>query len=271
MPIDRELVEGFLSKVDAQIVPAITAGAPRFQEHQKLLAKYQAARTDWNERKVEHIREITAAVNELCIARLILDDNKVISASYEPQLEGTARTIDFLVCLVGTEARIFYDMKTVQPEERDAWDRYERAKSMSWFTTHTELELEQEGMGGEIAHELFASREKFLDYTLELEVKIRSLPKHTLTYFRLIFCSNGVQWRRDHLEDFTDFYFSGHCRADDTLGSMQTHYMAENGVTFDRSIHGFCYFARKRLSLAPDAFRCDVRGPKFPWEVSHEG
>lgn len=263
MPIDRELVKGFLAKVDAQIAPAITAGAPRLHGHQKLLAKYQAARTDWNDGKVEHIREITAAVNELCIARLILDDKRVISASYEPQLESTAKTIDFLVCLVGTEACIFYDVKTVQPEARDAWDRYERAKSKGWFTPHTELALEQEGMGGEIAHELFASREKFLDYTLELEAKIRSLPTQTPTYFRLIFCGNGVQWRRDHLEDFADFYFSGHNRADDTLGSMQSHYMAEKRITFDRSIHGFCYFFRKQLGTTEKAFRCDVRGPNF--------
>ena len=177
MPIDRELVEGFLSKVEAEIIPAITASAPRLQGHQKLLDKYQAARTYWKDETVEHIQGITAAVNQLCIARRILEDKKVTSASYEPQLDGTAKTIDFLVCLVGSESRIFYDVKTVQPEERDAWDRYKRMKSKGWFAPHAKLELEQEGMGGEIAHELFASREKFLDYTLELEAKIRLLPK----------------------------------------------------------------------------------------------
>ena len=266
MPIDCELVQKFLREVDSQIVPSISDGAARLQGHQKLLSKYQAACTAWNDRKVQHVQDITSVVNELCIARLILTDKKVTSASYEPRLEGTAKTIDFLVCLVETEARIFYDVKTVQPEERDAWDRYERAKSKGWFTPHTKLELEQEGMGGEIAHELFASREKFLDYTLELEAKIRSLPMQTLTYFRLIFCGDGFQWRRDHLEDFADFYFSGHSRADDYLGSMQAHYMAEKGIALDRSVHGFCYFFRKQPSTAGNAFRCDVRGPKVPWE-----
>lgn len=268
MPIDRGLVEGFLSKVDAEIVPAITAGASRLQGYQKLLAKYQAARTDWNDRKVEHVQDITPVVNELCIARLILDDNRVRSASYEPQLEGTAKTIDFLVCLVGTEARIFYDVKTVQPEERDAWDRYQRFRENSRFTPHTELELEQEGMGGQIAHELFASREKFPVYTVELEKKIRSLPVANSTCFRLIFCGNVVQWRRDHLEDFADFYFSGRFREDDSLGSMQTHHMAEKRITFDRSIHGFCYFFRKQLSTTEKAFGCDVRGPNFLGSLS---
>lgn len=271
MPINREFVDKFLTEVDAQIVSTITAGAPKLQGHQKLLAKYHAACAAWHSESVNHVQGITATVNELCVAKLILDDKKVTSASYEPQLEGTAKTIDFLVCLVGTEARIFYDVKTVQPEKGDAWNRYENMKSKGWFTPHTSLELEQEGMGGEIAHELFASREKFLDYTLELEAKIQSLPMQTLTNFRLIFCGNGIQWQRDHLEDFAAFYFSGHSRADDTLGSMQSHYMAEKGITFDRSIHEFCYFARERLKTEIDVFGCDVRGPRLPWEGAHEG
>lgn len=271
MSIDRELVQKFLREVDSQIVPSISSGAARLQGHQKLLSKYQSACTAWNNRKVQHVKDIASTVNELCIARLILNDKKVTAASYEPQLEGTGQSIDFLVFPAGSEARIFYDVKTVQPEERDAWDRYKRAQSMSRFALHTELCLEQKAMGGEIAHELFASREKFLEYTIELEAKIRSFPKKALTYFRLIFCGNGHQWRRDQLEDFADFYFSGHCRADDALGPMQTHYMVEKGITLDRSIHGFCYFARKSPDTIVDAFQCTIRGPRFPWEVSHEG
>ena len=50
------------------------------------------------------------------------------------------------------------------------------------------------------------------------------------------------------------------------LGSMQTHYLAEKGITFDRSIHGFSYFARKSPRTVVDAFQCDIRGPKFPWK-----
>ena len=210
-------------------------------------------------------------VNELCIARLILDDNKVESASYEPQLERTAQTIDFLVCLVGSDTRIFYDVKTIQPEGRDKWDSYEKAKNSGWFTSNTHLALEREGMGGAIFHDLQASRQKFIDYTLELEEKIRPLSNCERTYFRPIFCGDGFQWRCDHLEDFADCYFFGHSRADDTLGAMQTHYMEEKGLNFDRSIHGFCYFERKRSSTAVAAFKCDVHGPMFPWQVSTEG
>jgi hypothetical protein len=271
MSIDCELVEKFLREVESEILPSISAGATRLQGHQKLLANYHAARVAWQSGSVDHVQGITAAVNELCIARRILDDNKVESASYEPQLKSTRKTIDFLVYLVGSDARIFYDVKTIQPEGLDKWDSYKRAKDSGWFTPNTCLALEQEGMGGAIFHELLASRQKFIDYTLELEEKIRPLSNCKRTYFRLVLCGDGFQWRRDHVEDFADFYFFGHCRVDDTLGAMQTHYMEKKGINFDRTIHGFCYFERKRSSTAVAAFKCDVHGPKFPWQVSTEG
>jgi hypothetical protein len=122
------------------------------------------------------------------------------------------------------------------------------------------LELNKELLGGEIAHDLFASREKFHDYTLQLEGKTRAMPKETVNCFRLVFCGDGVQWHRDQLEDFADFYFSGQYRADDSLGSMQSYHMTRKDIKFDRSIHGFRYLARKMRSLTPD-FRSDVRGP----------
>jgi len=271
MPIDRELVQKFLLEVGTQIIPAISAGAAKLDGRQKLIAKYQAACSAWVSRNVDHVQDITTWVNELCIARLILGDSKVRSASYEPPLEDTKKTIDFLVCLVGTQANIFYDVKTIQPELRDAWGRYKEFEERGRFTPHTELELEEEGMGGEIAHGLFASRQKFLDYTLELEGKIRAIPKNAQSYFRLVFCGDGVQWRQDHLEDFADFYFSGQYRPDDALGSMQAHNMVDKKITFDRSIHGFCYFERKRLALEPKVFRRDVRGPMLPWDKPQSG
>ncbi len=243
MPINRERVQKFLYEVDSEITPSICADAGRLNGYKKLLDIYRAACTAWHNRSVEDIQGITAAVNEMCIARLILKDNQVGNAFYEPHLKGTNKTIDFLVNLVGREARIFYDVKTVQPTKQDAWDRYTNFQKEGWLTPHTELELEQEAMEGEIAHELFASRQKFLDYTLELEEKIRAIPKNPQDYFRLVFCGDGVQWRSDYLEDFADFYFSGHCRADDTLGSMQTHYMVANEIIFDRIIHEFCHLS----------------------------
>lgn len=264
MPIDRELVNQFLLEVDAQIIPTLSAGATKLDGCQRLIAKYHPERDAWLNESVEHIRGITAFVNEMCFAMQILGDQKISKAFYERPLEGTGQTIDFLVTVDGSEARIFYDVKTIQPESLDAWNKHKKFKDSGRFTLDTELELEEEGLGGEIAHERFASRQKFLDYTLELEGKIRAIPKNDQNYFRLVFCGDGVQWRCDHLEDFADFYFSGQYRPDDALGSMQAHSMVGREIAFDRSIHGFCYFERKRLGLEPKAFRRDVRGPLFP-------
>lgn len=264
MPIDREKVQQFLLQVDAEIVPVLGAGATKLLGCQKLVANYQAACTAWHSGSVGHIQDITTWVNELCIARRILASNKIRSAHYEPPLEGMEKTIDFLV--VRNEAGIFYDVKTVQPSIKDTWDRYERFKKKSRFTSGTELDLDKGSLGGEIAHERIASREKFLDYTLELEAKIRAIPKENGNRFCLVFCGDGVRWRRDHLEDFADFYFSGQCRQDDSLGSMQSHHMMEKGMAFDRSIHGFCYFERKICSPNPTVFQCGIRRPRIPWE-----
>lgn len=259
------MVERFLSDVDAEIVPAIEAGATRLRGHRKLVGRYRSECAAWRSGNVDHVRGITEAVNELCIAKLVLEDQNVTRAEYEPQIEGADRTIDFLVHPATANARIFYDVKTIQPEERDAWERYQRAMDEGRFTPNTELVLDREWMGGEIAHELFASREKFLEYTLELEAKIRQVAGGDQTYFRIVFCGDGFQWRRDHLEDFSDFYLAGRYRPDDSLGAMQAHYLRMKGITLDRSIHGFCYLQRARPSVTVAAFTCDVRGPKLPF------
>lgn len=266
MPIDRESVQKFLLEVDAEIVSAVGASAAKLHGFQKLISKYHAERDAWLNGRVVHIRGITSFVNEMAFAKLILDDPKVREAHYEKGLEGTGKTMDFLAVLVKNEARIFYDVKTIQPESLDAWNKYKKFEESGWFTLDTELELEEEGLGGEIAHDLFASRRKFLDYTLELEEKIRAMPNENGNRFCLVFCGDGIRWRRDHLEDFADFYFSGQCRQDDSLGSMQSHHMMEKGKAFDRSIHGFCYFERKICSPNPTVFQCGIRGPRIPWE-----
>lgn len=261
MPIDRELVETLLQEIDTELVPFIRANAERLEGNGKIISNYQRGCVAWRRGQMQHVRGLTEAINELCVARLILEDETVRAASYEPQMEGTDQTIDFLVYLVEGDGRIYYDVKTVQPEERDAWERYQRFVERGLLTHNTELI----GMGGEIAHDLFASREKFLVYTLELEEKIRRSERDTPALFHLIFCSDGFQWQLDHLEDYADFYFLGHPRPDDTLGEMQAHYMLERKIIFDRSIAAFCYFERPKRHARPTAFKCNVRGPMLPF------
>lgn len=131
------------------------------------------------------------------------------------------------MALVGSEAHIYCDLETIQPTINDDWGKYDKFKNESLLTPGTELTMDKDLLGGEIAHEFFSARQKFFDYTLALETKIRSLPKLNQSYFPLVFCGDGIQWRCDHLEDFADFYFLGQHRPDDPLGLMQSYYMTK--------------------------------------------
>lgn len=261
MPADPALVEAFLAEVDATIYPALEAHGGRLRNHQGLVTKYRTACSAWRSGRVGHIRGIAEAVNELCVARCFLEETSIGSVDYELRLGGTDKTIDFLVCPTNGQARIFYDVKTIHPEERDAWERYKRAKSQGWFTPNTELVLDKEWMGGALAHELFACREKFLEYTLELEEKIRHVGDRDGTYFRMVFCGDGFQWRKDHLEDFAETYLTGHYSWDH-FATMEAYSLKDKGKSLDRSIHGFCYFQRSVRSSTVAAFVSDVRGPR---------
>ena len=264
MPIDRELVSTFLADVERNLLPSIRAGSAKLHGCRKLVDSFGKQCEAWRREDVDHIRDITSFVNEMVFAKLILDDSEVSEAYYESELDATDKTIDFWVALVGSEAHIYCDLKTIQPTINDDWGKYEKFKNESWLTPGTELTMDKDLLGGEIAHEFFSARQKFFDYTLALETKIRSLPKLNQSYFPLVFCGDGIQWRCDQLEDFADFYFLGQHRPDDPLGLMQSYYMTKKGIKLDRSIHGFCYFERKILRLQPSFFRCDVRGPALP-------
>ena len=264
MPIDRDLVANFLAKIEANVVSAIESKADRLEGHHKLVGKFHAECAAWQAESVDHVRGITEAVNELYFAKLVLEDPKVFRVEYEPSIPDTNKTIDFLVHPKEQEVQIYYDVKTVHPEARNAWKRYVRFLNQKLFTPRTDLILDEEWIGGEIAHNLFASREKFLEYSLELEAKIRSVGKQENNVFRMVFCSNGFQWKDDHLEDFADFYFNGHPRPDDTFGVAQKHYLVENAIELDRSISGFCYLERSKPSTVITAFKMDVRGPQLP-------
>ena len=73
------------------------------------------------------------------------------------------------------------------------------------FPKNTELVLDQEFEGGEIFHDYFAARGRFLEYTKEFEEKIEQILHHDQYIFKMVFCGNG-KWHQSHLEDFADFY-----------------------------------------------------------------
>jgi hypothetical protein len=262
---DPTLVAGLVEAVQADTVAFLKANRSRLMRCARLLDRFDDACQAWREERVLDARQITETVNELLIAKRFLQDPLCARVEYEPSLDdGDNKTVDFLFHTIEGK-RIFYNAKTIHPEERDAWDRYEKAIQEGWFTPGTHLILDKTWQGGLLAHYQFAVRQRFLEHTLELEEKIRHVPdrQDRRTYFRMVFCGDGFQWHGDQLEDFADVYFTGHSRWDH-FASMEARYLKENGLTLDKTIIGFCYFKRGQIQPEATAFECDVRGPKLP-------
>jgi hypothetical protein len=205
------------------------------------------------------VRQYNCFVNELCAAVAILNGAPIEALlSYEPPLQKSQKTIDFLLVLPGFP-RQWVDVKTVDPEWRDdqkAEERRERA--LKHVPPNVSLVVDAASY-----HHMSATRARFLEYTLQFEEKIRLLSDAERGVYQLIFCGNGFSWRRDALEDFADFYLSGHHRSDDGLRDMESHVLKERGVAIDRSISGFCLLMRAYEDDGIRDFRCGVRGPVF--------
>jgi hypothetical protein len=226
-----------------------------------LLGRLTEAVEAWENKKVQRATGITEAVNELLVAKSLLQGAECDRVEYEPALERTERTIDFLLHNKRGQ-RIYYDVKTVHPDDADAWGLYERAKTEGWLAPGTDFVAEKEWMGPQLFHYAVTARDRFIEHTLALEQKIRHVSTHENTHFRMVFCSDRFRWHRDELEDFADLYFTGHC-AWDHFAKMQEHSMGEKKQAFERTIHGFCYFERAQRRPEPTAFVCDVRVPRF--------
>ena len=76
MAVDREYVLQFLNQVDAEIVSFLNGEAQRFHRREALLARYKSEYETWKSGAVEHVRGITEVVNEMCVARVFLEDRE---------------------------------------------------------------------------------------------------------------------------------------------------------------------------------------------------
>ncbi len=258
---DPSPVEALIEQVTTETYTYLEANASRLTMGSSLLKRFKDACAAWRTGKRRTVDQITEAVNELLVARRFLQAERCLRVEYEPPLDGTQKTIDFLFYTTEWN-RVFYDVKTVHPQTGDGWSLYERACKEGWFSPGTKLVLDPAWAGAELAHDQITSRRRFQEYTLEFETKIRSVsgPNDGRTFFRMVFCGDGWTWRPDQLEDFAETYLIGRCEWDH-FAKMEAHSMREKRQTFDRTIQGFCYFERAVTLSEPTAFRCDVRVP----------
>jgi hypothetical protein len=78
----------------------------------------------------------------------------------------------------------------------------------------------------------------------------------------MAFCGAGFYWRRDELEDFVSFYFSGRHRADDPFSQAELKYMAEKKLGFARTINSFACMSRPQGTIRQRPIHWNVQPPR---------
>ena len=164
------MVAGLVDGVRVNTVAYLEANRSRLIGSARLVGRFDEAWYAWSEKQILDARQITETVNELLIAKRFLQESLCARLDYEPPLDGSDKTIDFVFHTTQGE-RIFYDAKTIHPTDKDAWERYEKMKYEGWFAPGTHLILDAAMQGGTLAHHFFAARQKFLQHSLELDEK----------------------------------------------------------------------------------------------------
>lgn len=262
-PDEIEQVERYRRQVTSAFGEIFTAETGRFPDGPRILVRFN----DAVDRALtgSPLRAITEAHNELCIARALLLNTKprVSSLVYEVPLMSCAKSIDFRG-VSDDGLTVFVDVKTIIPEPKDRWGQFEKMREEERFPEGHIIGVFKEWMGGEIWHGWFAGRGRMLEYTLELEEKIREagLKGRKNTIFILAFCGTGLH--ESQLEDFGDFYSSGRFRSDDSFAKMEAHFMEEQKLSLERTVTSFACMHRKQRAILPTLLHWKVRGPVDP-------
>jgi hypothetical protein len=117
-------------------------------------------------------RQITEKVNELAVAKVLLDDETTTGPIiYESDFLPDGRKIDFVVDR--GEDHLYVEVKTVRPRTADteeAWQKFIARRQHQ--PDNVNFIAEKEWMGGAIYGNVFASRAHFLDYARDFETRL---------------------------------------------------------------------------------------------------
>ena len=208
-------------------------------------------------------RQITERVNELAVAKVLLDDKTITgSITYEPDFLSDGRKIDFVVDR--GEDNLYVEVKTVRPripDTDDTWAKFlEREKH---HPENVDFIVEKEWMGGAIYGNAFASRGHFLDYTREFETRLAAAKAIKPGPGVIVFCGNGFAWHKSDLEDFADFYRYGVHRDDDAFSLMEQHNIKQKNIQLLRNIDHFAHLRRHIEVPQAEEFHFPIKGPRI--------
>jgi large subunit ribosomal protein L30 len=208
-------------------------------------------------------RQITERVNELAVAKVLLDDKTITGPiTYEPDFLPDGRKIDFVVDR-GRD-NLYVEVKTVRPRTADteaAWQKFLEREKRHPGNVH--FMVEREWMGGAIYGNVFASRAHFLDYTREFETRLAAAKAIKPGPGVLVFCGTGFAWHRSNLEDFADFYLDGVHRGDDAFALMEQHNIEHKKIKLLRNIDHFAWLRRHIERPQREEFHFPIRGPRI--------
>jgi len=268
LPISAE-DHAMLDHYEASVIDAYGAilknAGNRFRGRQRLMKRFTGAMADL--RRLGD-RSLFAAVheahNELCFAAAVLSNSNpgFVSIDYEPPLRGTKQTVDF-VARTACGLTYYIDAKTIKPKWEDRWSQFEKIRRGALLTPQTDMVLQQQWMGGVLWHGMFASRGRMLEYTLELEAKIKVAKlAGDRAVFVMAFGGENSGWTEDQLEDFVAAYRTGAFRLDDAFAKMEAHVMTTKKIAFDRTISGFAAMRRYEFDLHPEDLNWNVLPPR---------
>lgn len=263
---DVKGVNDYAAKVLNAFSQEFKGAGDRFVGSRKLLQRFTSAVDAVLENGWSKFHEVDSAHNELCIASSILSSTDPVFThlEYEPPLAGCTKSIDFR----GTigEVTVYVDVKTIQPSPTDRWDQFVKFEEQSRFPERVLVFLEEEWLGGELWHNMYASRERMLEHTLGLERKISdgNLAAKD-TFFVLALCGHEFHWDQSDLEDFVTFYYTGFHRPDDPLSTAEAKYVEDRHLSFARAISRFACMFRSQLGLRPLRLNWRVVPPPISW------
>lgn len=250
MPETREeRVRFLLAGFNVQKFYSLKGKVSGYPSFNKLICKFQ----EFLDGKCTDTDRLLSLCDEIAVANWLfsLFENSLVEAVCEQKLPG-GKNIDFLI-KTKDGRNIYFDVKTLNPDTKDDWDKYQKANKENHFSSNTGVILDKNYLGGEIFHAMRTAREKMLDHALGLEEKIASMEKRDKNIFILVLCGKGLTLHDSWVEDFAHFYFSGKHRGGDAWGKMILHHLGEKKISVRGSIDYFIHMERGGPGYTPNA------------------
>ncbi len=256
--------EALIAEVCATYEGVVRGSDSRIVGGSHLWAQFQSAVDAVRSGQDNGERRMRERINELATAKSLVDNDTLTgSISYEPSILASERKIDFVV--ERDHDRLYVEVKSVYPNTPDSaatWKRY--LQLQEYHPDNVNFVVEEKWMGGMIYGNTFASRSKFLDYSLAFEDRLAEANQEVAGPGILVFCGSGFHWNVSDLEDFADFYHQGQHRADDPFAHMEQHEIDTLGVEILRNIDHFAFLKRATCRAEVTQVYFPVKGPQWP-------